>query len=525
MMINVIHTCLALVALTMSGTALAVPPQYLETPPHAKPRVVVTADPELDDSNSMVRFLLHATDYRIEGLVYASSQFHWAGDGKGTPFAVPGREYDRFGLKLCPCTSWRWAPGERFIDAAVETYARAYPNLRVHDPHYPSPQALQSRIRWGNVQFDGEMAADTPGSDLIRSLLLDAEEAPVYLLAWGGQSTIARALKSIEERYRTSPQWGRSSGKGSRKEVISPSGDQDDTYARYIKPNWPEIRYRQLAGGIPLGYGAQSMVSDEDAAYFTAEWTKANISERGPLGAFYRVWGDGRHMVENDRFDYFGIDGKSAEQLKQEGYVVWTPPRGKGEFLAEGDTDTFLNLVDNGLRGYRGDSLGGWGGYEEKGATRGFAEVLSAAEGAAANPATGRTVRRVPTHPFLAAAQREFAARLQWATTADVANANHPPRIALIGPSAIRARRGQRITLRASVTDPDGNAVALKWWRWDNADDHARAVPLASTKRGATFVVPADSTSDDRIELIAEATDNGAPALTRYAKVIVVVAK
>jgi len=34
-----------------------------------KPRVVVTADPELDDSNSLVRYLLHSADFRTEGLV------------------------------------------------------------------------------------------------------------------------------------------------------------------------------------------------------------------------------------------------------------------------------------------------------------------------------------------------------------------------------------------------------------------------------------------------------------------------
>src|SRR5262245_17787525 len=40
--------------------------------PH-KPRVVVTTDPELDDSNSLIRYLLYSTDFRTEGLIYASS--------------------------------------------------------------------------------------------------------------------------------------------------------------------------------------------------------------------------------------------------------------------------------------------------------------------------------------------------------------------------------------------------------------------------------------------------------------------
>jgi hypothetical protein len=105
----------------------------------SKPRVVVTTDPELDDSNSLLRYLLYSTDFRTEGLVYASSQFHWKGDGTGRKFSVPNREYFKFGQKLCPCESWRWKPGERFIDDAVDVYGRVYPNLRAHDASYPTP--------------------------------------------------------------------------------------------------------------------------------------------------------------------------------------------------------------------------------------------------------------------------------------------------------------------------------------------------------------------------------------------------
>lgn len=534
MLVKPINMLLAVASLMMAGAATAAPavsaegsgqPRYLETPANAKPRVVITADPELDDSNSMVRFLLYSTDYRVEGLIYASSQFHWTGDGKGTRFSIPGREYDRYGLKLCPCTSWRWAPGERFIDDAVANYAMAYPNLRVHHPGYPAPEALQSKIRWGNVEFDGEMANDTPGSDLIKALLLDDEETPIYLHAWGGQSTIARALKSIEEQYKASPQWAQIRAKVIRKAVIHPSGDQDDTYASYIKPNWPEIRYRQLAGGVPVGYGVQSRVSEGDATYFTAGWTKENILDRGPLGASYRVWGDGKQMVKGDRYDYFGIAGKSAEELKREGYIVWIAPRAKGEFLAEGDTGTFLNLIDNGLRGYRGDSFGGWGGYESKVPGKSFAEILDMLEKAAASTTSPAPVQRGPTHPFLAAAQRDFAARLRWATTGDFAKANHNPTIALAGPQHIQAKPGQRITIHAKTSDPDGDVVALKWWCWNDAGDYKGQVHLEPSGNGVSFIVPDDAKPDDRIQLIAEATDNGTPALTRYEKVVLLIVK
>jgi hypothetical protein len=65
-----------------------------------KPRVVITADPELDDNNTIIRAVLYSADVKFEGLIYVSSEFHWAGDGKGTTQYIPGREYTRIGL--CP---------------------------------------------------------------------------------------------------------------------------------------------------------------------------------------------------------------------------------------------------------------------------------------------------------------------------------------------------------------------------------------------------------------------------------------
>jgi hypothetical protein len=356
---------LALVATALAGCAPAVRRERggATAPLADKPRVVVTTDPELDDSNSLLRYLLYSTDFRNEGLVYASSQFHWKGDGTGKKLSVPNREYTRFGLNLCPCESWRWAPGERFIGDAVDAYERVYPNLRVHHPDYPTPADLRSKIRWGNVEFDGDFSKDTPGSDLIRDLLLDDDPAPVYLLAWGGASTIARALKSIQDRYERTAGWLAIRAKVSRKAILSLSGDQDDTYATYIKPNWPDIRSLPAGqSGVGVGYGAFVFASAENAPYFSVDWTRENVSSRGPLGAHYRVWGDGKQMVKGDRFDYFGMSGLSTDSLWKLGYVVWLPPRPKGEFLGEGDTPTFFNLIGNGLRAYRDETPGGWGG-------------------------------------------------------------------------------------------------------------------------------------------------------------------
>ncbi len=504
-----------------------------------KPRIVVTADPELDDSNSLVRYLLYSTDFRTEGLVYASSQFHWKGDGTGTKWAVPNREYFRFGLNLCPCESWRWAPGERFIDDAVDVYERVYPNLRVHHADYPTPAALRSKIRWGNVEFDGDISKDTPGSDLIRDLLLDDDPEPIYLLAWGGASTIARALKSVQERYEGTAEWPAVRAKVSRKTILSLSGDQDDTYATYIRLNWPEIRALIAGeGGVGVGYGAYVFASAENAPYYSVDWTRANVSSRGPFGAHYRVWGDGKQMVPGDRFDYFGLTGQTAAELRAKGYVVWLPPRPKGEFLGEGDTFTFLNLIGNGLGAHRDETPGGWAGrVAVNPASRGTSPREGQAGAATSFDAFMRSLEGIglegpftrppsPQPNFTPAAQNAFAARMTWSVTPTYASANHEPTVTIRGSARVSARPGETVRLEGTASDPDGNAVAVRWWRWKDVDTYPGDVGLSDPSALVTRLqVPDDATPGQTIQLVMAATDNGTPALTRYQRVIVSVTR
>jgi hypothetical protein len=378
-----------------------------------------------------------------------------------------------------------------------------YANLRVHDARYPSPAELKSKIRVGNIAFDGDISKDSPGSDLIRQLLLDSTPAPIYLLAWGGASTIARALKSIQDQYSTTPQWSAIHARVSHKAILSLSGDQDDTYADYIKPNWPDIRVLPAGhGGVDLAYGARTRARPEDAAFYDTQWTHDNVSSRGPLGAFYRVWGDGRQMVEGDVFDYFGVADVSADSLKKLGYVVWLPPRPKGEFLGEGDTFTYLNLIDNGLRGFDDATPGGWSGF-------------GGAFGASTTPGAP---------DFTPAAQKALAARLLWSVTPSYRSANHEPRVRVLGEAVRTARPGETIQLAAETSDPDGNAVTVTWWRWKDADTYPGVVTIANaTSLAASVQVPADARPGETIQLVLEATDNGTPALTHYARVAITV--
>jgi hypothetical protein len=253
---------------------------------------------------------------------------------------------------------------------------------------------------------------------------------------------------------------------------------------------------------------ARSAVLPEDQVYLSAAWTAANISARGPMGAHYRVWGDGKQMVKDDPFDHFGFSGLTADQLKARGYVVWTPIQQKGSWISEGDTSTFMNLVDNGLRGFVHATWGGWGGRtgEDVGP-----------DGANPQYASAR---------FFGASQRDLAARFQWADTPRFRDANHAPVVRVKGALDRVVRAGRQVTLKASFRDPDGNAVRLHWWRYDDADTYSGPIRLEGGNSPAVrFVVPADARPGETIHLILEAADDGAPSLTRYQRVVLHVGK
>jgi Protein of unknown function (DUF1593) len=538
---------------------------------------VITADPELDDNNTIIRALLYSTDFKIEGLVYASSGVHWKGDGKGTTQYIPGREYTRMGL--CPCISWRWAPEERFIDDIVGAYERVYRNLKVHNPNYPPPAELKSKIKWGNVEFDGDYSKDTEGSNLIKSLLLDNQPSPLYVTAQGGQSTIARALKSIHDEFAGTPQWETIRDRVSNKLVIVPFGDQDGTYAKYIKPNWPEVMEWQLAM-VNFGYGVRGALPPEAQVYIGVAWTQENISSQGALGALYRVWGDGKQMAKGDRTDYFGLSGFTAEQLRDMGYMVWTAPQEKGSFISEGDTPTFMNLLENGLRAWENEGYaGGWGGIRRTAIAavpgRGGAQapvgpddpgvgVGLAAAGSTANVPKPSASDTAPggTLPgpgpngvrgqngangrgaaggrggfgsqaispklaainarFFAAAQNDFAARLKWSVTPKFGGANHGPMVKIKGPLDISAAPGTAVRLQGDVSDPDHNVVKVAWWQYNQAGTYPGDItfsdPAALT---TTFRMPDDAQPGQTIHVVLEGTDNGTPPMTRYQRVIV----
>jgi hypothetical protein len=488
----------------------------------SRPRIIITADPELDDNNSLIRFLLYSSDVQVEGLVYTSSQFHWKGDGKGTKWFVPGREYARFGLDKCPCESWRWANDERFIHDAVEAYEKVYETLKVHNSNYPSPDELKSKIRYGNIEFDGDFSKDTPGSDLIKSLILDDKPDKLFITAWGGQSTIARALKSIQDQYEYTTQWENIRAKIFRKVILLPSGDQDDTYAKYIKPVWGGIEYRQFTGGPNYGYGAQLRAKPEDAALLTSSWMKANVLDRGALGSLYRVWGDGKQMVKGDIMDYFGIAGHTDEQLRKMGYVVWMPVQPKHSWLGEGDNHTFMNMLANGLRAFEDPTYGGWGGRGTQSQNFSF-NMSDTSQQAMVNALSSINQDQSGYPNFFPSAQHDFAARMKWSVTTKYSDANHEPNVKIEGPIHVLASPGETIRLNGKVSDPDNDKLSVKWWQF-KVGTYVNDVAISNASAEQCRVtIPPDAKAGQTIHLILEATDDGTPTLTRYQRVIVTV--
>ena len=510
-----------------------------------RPRVVVTTDPELDDLNSMIRLLTHADEIDLRGLVYAGSECHWAGD--------PDRG-------IAP---HRWpAPGETLhIETAINAYARVEDTLRVHDPRFPTADHLRSLVRVGNVAVAGEMDDVTPGSALIADLLREtaltpdgalADDGapadatrPLFVQAWGGASTIARALRSVEEELGPRPDWPDLKQRILDRLVISSFAEQDSALDSCIRPAWPGLEHREVAT-ITWGYMTRTVLPPRDQDLVGAEWTRRNVSARGPLGAAYRVWGDGRRMAGDfDDEDYFGESGRSEEQLRDQGYRVWCPLQEPGAFISEGDTSNLTPLIPNGLRSWEDASFGGWGGRQTPDPEHPdtlTSDMVFALPGAPAptrdrlvvdRAADGSAPPEYHMTRWWRAVQNEFAARLAWSVTPRYDDANHPPLVLVSGAPATAegglardARPGEVVTLTATATDPDGDDVLLRWWAYPEAGSNPCPAPPRLQDDGAGTVVvtvPRGAEPGQAIHLIAEGTDTGSPALTRYQRVVLTV--
>ncbi|MBN2560506.1 MAG: DUF1593 domain-containing protein [Phycisphaerae bacterium] len=449
-----------------------------------RPRVIVTTDGEIDDECSMVRFLLYANEWDIEGIITSSSQYHWQGH--------------------------KWA-GDDWVQPYLEAYARVYPNLVRHDPHYPTPEFLQARTLLGNVKAEGEKEEVTAGSERIVDVLLDdSDKRPVWIQAWGGTNTIARALKTIEGQH---PEKMREVAKKVRFYLI---WEQDSTYQDYIRTRWGEYNIPTIISDqfIALFYHWKKYLPANKQAYLVGSWMKSNILDNhGPLCALYKA-----HVKTDKGFD-------------------------EGDFRSEGDSPAFLHTIPTGLRSTESPDWGGWGGRfvrvreniwldpvvepgyrypEGRWYTRSAWGRTRLAKGIPND--TELIAYLKPQWRWIDALQRDFAARADWCVKS-YADANHPPVVVLAHPRDLKVRPGDNVSLSAKgTTDPDDNALTYRWWHYAEADTYEETVAIEDGgNHDASLTVPAEAKQGQTIHIICEVMDDGMPPLTRYQRVILTV--
>jgi hypothetical protein len=473
-----------------------------------KPRTIVTTDGEIDDVDSYIRMLYYANEFKLEGLIYSSSQWHWKGDGKGTKFTSRLQQTKEwYGER----TTLRW-PGVEWMNPLLDAYAKIYPNLTQHAKGYPTPAYLKSIVKVGNIDFEGEMDKITEGSEFIKAKLLDDNMEPLYLQVWGGTNTIARALKCIEEQYKNTPQWTKIYKKVCTKAILYAILDQDDTYKTYIAPQWPDVKiYYNSNQFWCFAYPWPRSVPEPLKPYLKGDFISKNfLVNHGPLLAQYYVYGDGNKQVGDDDDIHWDLEKQNKK---------WNTNFEKYDFLSEGDSPAFLHLINVGLDNLANPHFGGWGGrlVQSKERPNRWEDGELAAD---FNPYTNTIDKTYPQTRWVETLQKDFAARADWGVTT-FKQANHPPIVKLNHKNKINVKPGQTIKLSAQATDPDGDKLVYKWWTYDDVDTYNGSSKIINSDvKNTTFNVPQDIKKGETIHIIFEVRDNKENAMTRYQRVV-----
>lgn len=476
----------------------------------SKPRTIVTTDGEIDDVDSFIRMLLYANEFRIEGLVYSSSMWHYKGDGKGTKFVS---EMTMTKNLYKEKTDLRW-PGVTWMQDLIGAYEKVYPNLILHDKSFPTANSLRKLIKVGNIDFEGEMEKVTEGSEYIKNKLLDATTEPIYLQVWGGTNTIARALKSIEEQYKNTPQWPQIYKKVCQKAIIYAILDQDATYKKYVAPNWKDIKVFYNASQFwCFAYPWKRAVPQSQHYLLEGKFMGDEIiNNHGPLTKMYYSYGDGQKQEGDDEHIHGDL---SKVKTGQWGAF------GKYDFISEGDSPSYLHLINVGLGNIQNPAYGGWGGRLKQSAENPN-RWEDGKEVADYNPYTQKMDLTYPQTRWIEPIQLDFASRADWCIK-DFKNANHAPKIS-VKTNAIKAKAGTKVQISASAKDPDKNKVNFNYWQYKEAGTAKEVVEInKKTNETAEITLPSTLNSGDTIHIIVEGKDDGTPALTRYQRVIITV--
>jgi hypothetical protein len=480
---------LGLVALTSAGQS-PLPPAPDTFNGH--PRVAIISDigNEPDDQMSFVRLLLYSNELDIEAMIATTSTWQ------------------------------KTATHPETMHAIVKVYGQVRPNLLLHAKGWPTAEELDQRVFAGQPAYG--MAATgpgkaSPGSQALVKAIERDDPRPLWICLWGGVNTLAQALIDLRAAHTRAEV----DGMITRLRVSSIS-DQDDA-GPWIRREFPSIFYvvkpsppngeeyysatwTGISGDLYYRNGAGA-----DTTLVTNEWLETNIRAKGPMGKMYP-----RFM-----------------------------------FIMEGDTPSYMGLIDNGLNAYRRPDWGGWGGryvfrqpYGEPHAiwTQGGDEFTRATSQDTVVGIDG--VEHISDQATIwrwrEAYQNDFAARMDW-TIKDFAHANHNPELVVNGqagtaPVELIVDAKQTVTLDAAGSkDPDGQTLHYKWWVYQEAglagthganvsiggaNGPQAKVTINSPCREAWIPGLIPCRGEGVAHIILEVTDEGTPRLTSYRRVI-----
>jgi hypothetical protein len=456
-----------------------------------KPRVAVISDigNEPDDQMSMVRLMVYSNELDIEAIIASTSTWQ------------------------------KTAIHPETMRAIADAYAEVRPNLMKHAQGWPEAAELKRRIYAGQPAYG--MAAtgaekSTEGSRALAQAIERQDPRPLWVCLWGGANTLAQSL--IELRGRHTPDQIAHLVANLRVYSIS---DQDDA-GPWIRREFPGLSYivqpssptsGEYAYATWTGISGDRYYRNGEGADFTTvtnEWLDAHV-RKGPLGKYYP----------------------------------------KFMFIMEGDTPSFLGLLDNGLNSYRRQDWGGWGGryiwrqpYGETHPiwTQGGDEFLRLTSQDEVVGADGRphVSDQASIWRWREAFQNDFAARMDW-TVNDYAHANHNP-VAVVngvkgtGPIELVVQTGKTVVLDASLSsDPDGQQIHFHWFHYPeagSADGNLAELTLEGAETAHVTVHAVKPCRDGWLKgmmpcrgdgvahIILAVTDEGSPRLTSYRRVI-----
>ena len=201
----------------------------------------------------------------------------------------------------------------------------------------------------------------------------------------------------------------------------------------------------------------------------------------------------------------------------------------------EGDTPSFLGLINNGLGSHHSPAYGGWGGryvlVQSYGDTRPiWTSVREARDTVIADDGRSYTSEQATVWRWREAYQHDFAARMDWSITDSYQKANHNPIAVLNGDKSRevierQVTAGDLIELSAEgSSDPDGNQLSYHWFHYNEAEARRDPTPiLIDNDRQPKASLKIAGPTGRRIHIILEVKDNGSPALYAYRRLILTI--